>query len=111
MPFISYASSLVVDGNTATITRDIEGGKEIAEVQTPFVVSAAKGLAEQRIPNMRGIMQARRKPITVVEPVAFEDLASVVSYDMPAAKAACKMVDPNDMDELVRLLHEEAKII
>lgn len=111
MPFLSYASGMTVDGNTATITRDIEGGKEIVEVQTPFVVSAAKGLAEQRIPNMRGIMQARRKPITVVEPVAFEDLATVVSYDMPAEKADCKMVNPDDMDELVRLLHEEARII
>ncbi len=111
MPFISFASKLEMDGNGATITRDIDGGKETVGVATPFVVSAAKGLAEQRIPNMRGIMQARRKPIDVKEPVAFDDLSTVVSYDMPPAKAACKMLDPEDMDELVRLLHEEAKII
>jgi electron transfer flavoprotein beta subunit len=111
MPFISYASEMTIDGNTATISREIEGGKEIAEVATPFVLSAAKGLAEQRIPNMRGIMQARRKPITVVPPVDSENLSTVVNYEMPPAKADCKMVNPDDMDELVRLLHEEAKII
>ncbi len=111
MPFISYASEMEMNGNTATIKRDIEGGKETIEVDTPFVLSAAKGLAEQRIPNMRGIMQARRKPINVVSPVDFEDVSSVVSYELPPAKAACKMVDPENMEELVRLLHEEAKII
>ncbi len=111
MPFISYATDMKMDGNSATVTRDIEGGKEVVELQTPFVLSAAKGLAEQRIPNMRGIMQARRKPINVVSPVEFEDISVVVGYELPPAKADCKMVNPEDMDELVRLLHEEAKII
>lgn len=111
MPFVSYASAMDVDGSTATVTRDIEGGVEVLEVQTPFVLSAAKGLAEQRIPNMRGIMMAKRKPLQVVEPVAFEDVAAVVSYSKPAEKAATKMIDPDNMDELVRLLHEEAKVI
>ena len=111
LPFVSFGTKLVVDGNTATIDRDIEGGEEVVEVNTPFVVSAAKGMAEQRIPNMRGIMMAKRKPLKVVEPVAFDDPTAVVSYAQPPAKSAVKMVDPNDMDELVRLLHEEAKII
>ena len=111
MPYISFGNSLEMNGNTATISRDIEGGNEIAEVNTPFVVSAAKGMAAQRIPNMRGIMMAKRKPLNVVEPVAVEDLAVVVNYQLPDAKAAVKMVDPEDMDELVRLLHEEAKVI
>lgn len=110
-PFISYASKLDVNGNLATVTRDIEGGVEIVELATPFVLSAAKGLAEQRIPNMRGIMMAKRKPLTVVEPVAFTDVARVVEYEKPPAKGAVKMIDPDNMDELVRLLHEEAKVI
>ncbi|RMD73148.1 MAG: electron transfer flavoprotein beta subunit/FixA family protein, partial [Bacteroidetes bacterium] len=66
LPFVAWASKLDMEGNTATIQRDIEGGVEIVKVQTPFVVSAAKGMAEQRIPNMRGIMMAKRKPLKVV---------------------------------------------
>ncbi len=111
LPFISYATKLEVEGNQATITRDIEGGAEVAELETPFVLSAAKGLAEQRIPNMRGIMMAKRKPLNVIEPVAFEDPSVVVSFTKPDAKSAVKLVDPENMDELVRLLHEEAKVI
>ncbi len=111
LPFISFASKLEMNGNTATIRRDIEGGVEILEVQTPFVVSAAKDMAEQRIPNMMGIMKAKSKPFKVVEPVAFPDLATPVKYTLPAEKTGVKLVDPGDMDELVRLLHEEAKVI
>ncbi len=111
VPYISYATNLEMEGNTATVARDIEGGSEIAELQTPFVLSAAKGLAEQRIPNMRGIMMAKRKPLKVIAPVEAEDLSIVVSYELPPAKSAVKLVDPEDMDELVRLLHEDAKVI
>ena len=111
MPFISYAMEMTVDGNTATVTRDIEGGKEILEVQTPFVLSAAKGLAEQRIPNMKGIMMAKRKPLNVIAPVGTTDHTQVLSYDLPPAKSAVKLIDPENMDELVRLLSEEAKVI
>lgn len=111
LPFISFASHMDLEGNTATLKRDIEGGVEILDVDLPIVLSASKGLAEQRIPNMRGIMMAKRKPLNVIEPVAFEDPCKVVSYDLPPAKAAVKMLDPEDMDELVRLLHEEAKVI
>lgn len=111
MPYISYASSLEMNGNTATIKRDIEGGVEVVEVQEPFVVSAAKGLAEQRIPNMKGIMMSKRKPLQVLDPVASDKTVEVGSFSLPAAKSAVKMVDPENMDELVRLLHEEAKVI
>lgn len=111
MPFISYASKLDMSGNTATIERDIEGGIEIVEVQTPFVISAAKGMAEQRIPNMMGIMKAKSKPLSVVAPQAFEDLSVATKFDLPPAKAGVKMINPEDMDELVRLLHAEAKVI
>jgi len=111
VPFISFGTKLEMNGNTATVNRDIEGGEEVVELATPFVVSAAKGMAEQRIPNMRGIMMAKRKPLNVVEPVAFDDPVGVVSYGLPAAKSEVKMVDPENMEELVRLLHEEAKVI
>lgn len=111
LPFVSYAGHLEMNGNTATIKRDIEGGVETVEVDTPFVVSAAKGLAEQRIPNMKGIMMAKRKPLNVVEPVAFEDPVAAVQYELPPAKGQVKLIDPDNMDELVRLLHEEAKVI
>ena len=111
LPYISYATSLDVAGTTATVSRDIEGGTEEVAVSTPVVVSAAKGMAEQRIPNMRGIMMAKRKPLNVVEPGAATDHAKVVAYEMPEGKTAVKMIDPENMDELVRLLHEEAKVI
>jgi electron transfer flavoprotein beta subunit len=111
LPYVSIASKLDMSGNTATINREIVGGVEVVEVNTPFVVSAAKGMAEQRIPNMRGIMAARTKPLTVVEPVACDALTSFVSYSLPEAKSECKYVDADNMDELVSLLHNEAKVI
>ena len=111
LPFISYASKLDLEGNTATLSRDIEGGEEGVELVTPFVVSASKGMAEQRIPNMRGIMMAKRKPLTVLVATSVSESAKVVSYTLPDKKEGVKMLDPENMDELVRLLHEEAKVI
>lgn len=110
-PFVSFASKLDLNGNTATVERDIEGGVEVLEVDLPFVVSAAKGMAEQRIPNMRGIMMARTKPLQVVAPVATDESVKTVRFTLPPAKAGVKLVDPENMDELVRLLHEEAKVL
>ncbi|MEY4926809.1 MAG: hypothetical protein RI894_1245 [Bacteroidota bacterium] len=110
-PFISYATSLELDGNTATIEREIEGGNEVLDVATPFVLSAAKGMAEQRIPNMIGIMKAKSKPLTVVAPIDVEELVAQVNLIMPPAKTGVKMVDADNIAELVRLLHEEAKVI
>lgn len=111
MPYISYVSNLEVSGTTAKVSRDIEGGVEVSEVNGPFVLSAAKGLAEQRIANMKGIMMSKRKPLKVVPPADVENPVEVVSYTLPEGKTGVKMVDPDDMKELVRLLHEEAKVI
>lgn len=111
LPFVSFASNLEMKGNVAIITRDIEGGVEVVEVETPFVISASKGLAEQRIPNMRGIMMAKSKPLEVIDPTESEEMVSVDRFDMPPPKAAVKLIDPEDMDELIRALHEDAKII
>lgn len=111
LPFVSLAAKFELNGNKATIIREIEGGEEINEVELPVVVSAQKGMAEQRIPNMRGIMAARTKPLKVVEPVAVEALTSVTSFGLPPAKAGVKLVPADNVEELVRLLHEEAKAI
>ena len=111
LPFISHATKLEMDGNKASVEADIDGGDAQLEVETPFVISAAKGLAEQRIPNMRGIMMAKRKPLKVVEPPAAEDLAVSVRFELPPKKGDVKLIDPENMEELVRLLHEEAKVI
>lgn len=110
VPYVSLASSLEVAGGKATVSRDIEGGKEIVEVSLPCVISAQKGMAEQRIPNMKGIMSARTKPLAVV-PALIETLTSIKVYDLPAAKTAVKLIDPENMDELINLLHVEAKVI
>jgi electron transfer flavoprotein beta subunit len=111
MPFISYANHLDVAGDTATVSREIEGGVEIADVKLPAVFSAAKGLAEQRIPNMRGIMMSKNKPLTVIEPEAQKIERSGIQYSLPPKKTSVHMVEPDNMDELVRLLHDEAKVI
>jgi electron transfer flavoprotein beta subunit len=110
-PYISLATKFDVSGATATITREIEGGEELNEVSLPVVVSCQKGMAEARIPNMRGIMSARTKPLKVVEPVEVAALTSISSFELPPAKAGVKMIPPDNMAELVRLLHEEAKVI
>lgn len=111
VPYISLATKFELNGTTATVTREIEGGEEVAELALPAVVSCQKGVAEQRIPNMRGIMAARTKPLKVVEPAATEALTSIVSFELPPAKAGVKLVSPDNVGELVRLLHEEAKAI
>ncbi|MDQ3683191.1 MAG: electron transfer flavoprotein subunit beta/FixA family protein [Bacteroidota bacterium] len=110
-PYIALATKFQIAGNTATIKREIEGGEETVEVPLPVVVSCQKGMAEARIPNMRGIMAARTKPLKVVEPIAVESLTKVVEFGLPPAKAGVKLVSPDNVDELIRLLHEEARVI
>lgn len=111
MPYISLATSLEMEGNTATLVRDIQGGSEVLSVETPFVLSAAKGMAEQRIPNMRGIMAARTKPLNVVEPKGENALTEVKQYNLPPEKGEVKLVDPENPQELIDLLHNQAKVI
>ena len=111
MPYVSIASKMEVEGNTATLERDIQGGLEVVEGELPLVVSCAKGMAEQRIPNMRGIMAARTKPLNVVEPAESDALTEVVEYSLPPEKGDVKLIDPENMDELIEKLHNEAKVI
>lgn len=110
LPYIGLAEKFELSGTTATVTREIEGGEEIDEAALPLVVSCQKGVAEQRIPNMKGIMGARTKPLKVVEPVATQPLTSIVSFELPPAKAGVKLVSPDQPEELIRLLHEEARV-
>jgi electron transfer flavoprotein beta subunit len=109
LPYISLATKFDLQGNKATVSREIDGGEEVCEVELPAVVSCQKGIAEQRIPNMRGIMAARTKPLKVAEPAAVNALTSVSSFEIPPAKAGVKLVSPDNVEELVRLLKEEAK--
>lgn len=111
LPYVVLAAKFDLNGNKATITREIEGGEETCEVELPVVVSCQKGMAEQRIPNMKGIMGARTKPLKVTEPVAVAALTTVANFELPPAKAGVKLISPDNVEELVRLLHEEAKAI
>ena len=110
LPYVSLATKFDLNGTTATVIRETEGGEETDEVALPLVVSCQKGVAEQRIPNMKGIMSARTKPLKVVEPIAIEPLTSIVAFELPPAKAGVKLVPADNPAELIRLLHEEAKV-
>ncbi len=114
MRFVNVCIGLDTDGSSATILREIDGGKEELKAALPVVIGGKKGLVEEkdlRIPNMRGIMMARQKPLQVVDPVDAEKRTAAVSYEKPTAKAAVRMVDKDNVAELVELLHNEAKAI
>ena len=112
IPSITSVSSIDVDGNKAILEREIDGGYEKMECEFPFVGSGQKGIApEPRIPAMRGIMMARKKPLSVVEPIATDNLTEVEVHTLPEPKGACKMVDADNAKELIKLLHEEAKAL
>ena len=111
-PSVSSVSGVKIENGESIITREIDGGKEIVTVPSPVVAIVQKGIAkEPRIAAMRGIMMARSKPLKVVEPVEVETLTSVVNYEMPKPRAACRFVDGENPRELVELLQNEAKII
>lgn len=109
-PFVALATSLDVSNGAAQLKREAAGGEEHIEVALPLVVSAAKGMAEQRIPNMRGIMSARTKPLQIVTGDSTSQ-TEIQQFELPAAKGACTMIDADRPEELIRLLREEAKVI
>ncbi|MCE9538297.1 MAG: electron transfer flavoprotein subunit beta/FixA family protein [Bacteroidetes bacterium] len=111
LPYISLATKLDIAGSVATIEHDIDGGTEVVECPLPFILSANKGMSEARIPNMRGIMAARSKPLTVVAPIASDKLTNIVSYKLTAGRTDCKYIDASTPEKLVELLHTEAKAI
>jgi len=110
IPSVSIIKKLDVDGDKATVEREIEGGKEVLTIPFPFVAGTTEGVAEWKIPNMRGIMSARTKPLTVVEAIDVQILSDIVKFETPAPRGAVKLVDTSDPEKLIELLHSEAKV-
>ena len=111
--FVNSCIELTVDGNSAKAAREIDGGKEFLTASLPLIIGGQKGLVEEkdlRIPNMRGIMTARTKTLTVLDANATAQ-SSTVQFEKPAAKSAVKLVAADQLDELINLLHNEAKVI
>jgi electron transfer flavoprotein beta subunit len=111
LPCIPFAKSLTLDGQTATLDREIEGGKEVITTPMPFVAGASEGMAEWKIPNMRGIMSARTKPLVVVDAVDVPVHSKVVSFDRPAQRSAVKLISVDDASKLFDIIREEKKVI
>jgi len=113
-PFVNACVGLDVNGTEANAVREIDGGKETVSVKLPAVIAGQKGMVDEKdliIPNMRGIMTARTKPLQVQEPTSAAVKVDAVSFDSVPPRASVKMVSPDNLDELVRMLHEEAKVI
>ena len=110
LPSFSPVMELTVDGSAVKMSREIEGGKEKIETTLPAVFGCQEPIAEWKIPNMRGIMSARTKPLVVI-PASSDALTKVANYKLPPAKGACKMIDPEDAASLIKLLQTEAKVL
>jgi len=112
--FVNSCVGVEVDGSNATLVREIDGGKETLTTNLPLVIGGQKGIVEEkdlRIPNMRGIMTARTKALNVLEPIAADAKTKAVKFEKPAPKSAVKLISPDNLDELINLLHNEAKVI
>lgn len=109
IPSISPVMKLDIDGSKAKMSREIEGGKEFLEAEMPFIAGCQEPIAEWKIPNMRGIMTARTKPLNVVEPILNDASVQYGNYELPAAKSGVKMAD--SVDQLVDLLKNDAKVL
>jgi electron transfer flavoprotein beta subunit len=111
IPSISIIKKLDIESSKAKLTREIEGGKELLEVLFPFIASCAEGVAEPKIPNMRGIMSARTKPLEIIEAIEVELLSTFASYSIPSPRGSVQLLSDNEVEKLVNLLHTEAKVI
>jgi electron transfer flavoprotein beta subunit len=112
--FVNSCVALTIEGNSVSASREIDGGKENVNSQLPLIIGGQKGLVEEkdlRIPNMRGIMTARTKALTILEPVGGDSKTTTVKFEKPAPKSAVKLVSADNLDELISLLHNEAKVI
>ena len=112
--FINSCVALTVDGSSVTASREIDGGKETVSTSLPLIIGGQKGLVEEkdlRIPNMRGIMTARTKVLTILEPVTASSETKAIKFEKPAPRSAVKLVSADNLDELISLLHNEAKVI
>lgn len=111
IPSISPVMVMEIEGNIARLKREIDGGKEFIEVELPFVAGCQEPIAEWKIPNMRGIMTARSKPLKVIEPVAFSPMSETESYENLPEKGSIKLIDPENAEELIDLLKNDAKVL
>ena len=112
--FVNSCTELTIDGTNAKASREIDGGKELITTSLPLIIGGQKGLVEEkdlRIPNMRGIMTARSKALTILEPIDAPSETKAIKFEKPAAKSAVKLVSADNLDELISLLHNEAKVI
>ena len=112
--FVNSCTELTIDGDNAKASREIDGGKELITTSLPLIIGGQKGLVEEkdlRIPNMRGIMTARSKALTILEPIDAPSETKAIKFEKPAAKSAVKLVSADNLDELISLLHNEAKVI
>ena len=112
--FLNSCVSLSIDGTSVTASREIDGGKEMSTTSLPLIIGGQKGLVEEkdlRIPNMRGIMTARTKVLTILEPVGASSETKAIKFEKPAPRSAVKLVSADNLDELISLLHNEAKVI
>lgn len=114
MPFINACNGLDISANIANLDREIDGGKENLEINLPIIIGGQKGLVEEselRIPNMRGIMQARSKPLLVIEPKNHDYLTESIKFEKPSERGECKIISSENVSDLVSLLQDEAKVI
>ncbi|WKN42049.1 electron transfer flavoprotein subunit beta/FixA family protein [Tunicatimonas pelagia] len=111
MPSISPVMQLDIEGDTAKLSREIEGGKEQLEVKLPFIAGCQEPIAEWKIPNMRGIMMARKKPLDVRDPADNEQMTDTVRYELPPPKGEVKMFSADELDALVQALKNEANVL
>lgn len=112
IPSVSAVSALSVGNDGISVNREIDGGKEIISVTSPVLVVVQKGIAkEPRIASMRGIMMAKSKPLNVITAAQIESLTEYPGLELPVPRAACKMISPDNVKELVELLRNEAKVI
>lgn len=112
--FVTNCVKLEINNSRATASREIEGGIEKVSCELPLIIGSQKGLVEEsdlKIPNMRGIMQARQKPLEVIEPESFSSQTTTLKYSKPEEKGKIRMINPENLDELVEILHTEEKII
>ena len=112
--FVTNCIQLEIDQNIAVASREIDGGKEVLSSKLPIIIGAQKGLVEEKdliIPNMRGIMQARQKPLDVIRPINIQAKSIIKSFEKPKPKGEVKLVPSDNVDELINLLHNEAKVI
>ena len=112
IPSVSSVSNLEIGQDKVSIKREIDGGYETISTAIPFIAIVQKGIAKDaRIPSMRGIMTARTKVLQVVEGIQVDQFVEYVDYELPAAKSSCKKINPDNVKELITLLHNEAKVI